>query len=314
MAKERILIVEDAFDIANLLQVFFTAQGYDVLTAGRGEAALDVCQRQLPNLVLLDVGLPDMSGFDVGKALRASPRTRHIPIVFLTAYGERHNRLKGLGEVQAQYYLVKPFDIEEVHTVVKNLLAEMRTKNQSHPITGLPSGELLSTYLRGLLTESNWALALFSIAGYDVFIQSYGVLVGESVLTYAALLLGNVVQECGRPNDMIGHMAAGPQFAVASSPDRITAICAEVARRFDDEIGVYYDFRDRRQGYVEVLGDQGQPRRAPLMTLSAVVLTSGDGPFYDLGTLMATADDVRARGLPPGAVRRRSQVLTVGTA
>lgn len=60
-----------------------------------------------------------MEGYDVGRALRASPRTRHIPIIFLTARGERRDRLIGLGEVQAQYYIVKPFDIEEVHTIVR---------------------------------------------------------------------------------------------------------------------------------------------------------------------------------------------------
>jgi DNA-binding response OmpR family regulator len=78
----------------------------------RGAVALELCRKTPPNLALLDVNLPDMEGYDIGKSLRQSARTRHIPIIFLTARGEKQDRLKGLGEVQAEYYIVKPFDIE----------------------------------------------------------------------------------------------------------------------------------------------------------------------------------------------------------
>ena len=114
MSKERILVVEDQADISSLLKIYFTSQGYEVFTAMRGSVALEICNKTPPNLALLDVNLPDMEGYDIGKSLRASPRTRHIPIIFLTARGERTDRLRGLGEVQAQYYIVKPFDIEEL--------------------------------------------------------------------------------------------------------------------------------------------------------------------------------------------------------
>ncbi|NCC32342.1 MAG: response regulator, partial [Chloroflexia bacterium] len=110
MSKERILVVEDQPDISNLLKIYFTSRGYEVFTAMRGSHALEICSKTPPNLALLDVNLPDMEGYEIGRVLRANPRTRHIPIIFLTARGERRDRLIGLGEVQAQYYIVKPFD------------------------------------------------------------------------------------------------------------------------------------------------------------------------------------------------------------
>ena len=122
MSKDKILVVEDAPDISSLLKIYFTSQGFEVMTAMRGQVALEICRKTPPNLALLDVNLPDMEGYDIGKALRSSARTRHIPIIFLTARGEKQDRIKGLGEVQAEYYIVKPFDIEEVHTIVKGAL------------------------------------------------------------------------------------------------------------------------------------------------------------------------------------------------
>src|SRR6266545_3057905 len=114
------------------------------MTAMRGQVALDICRKTPPHLALLDVNLPDMEGYEIGKSLRSSARTRHIPIIFLTARGEKQDRIKGLGEVQAEYYIVKPFDIEEVHTIVKGALDRAHQKNLAHPVTNLPTAELIN--------------------------------------------------------------------------------------------------------------------------------------------------------------------------
>lgn len=212
MSKEKILVVEDAPDISSLLKIYFTSQGYEVMTALRGQTALEICRKTPPNLALLDVNLPDMEGYEIGKVLRQSARTRHIPIIFLTARGEKQDRLKGLGEVQAEYYIVKPFDIEEVHTIVKGALDRARQKNLTHPVTNLPTAELINEQYRALLSSSGWALALVHINGFDAFTQSYGAMVGEEVLKFTALLISEAINELGRPEDFAGQMIVGPSF------------------------------------------------------------------------------------------------------
>ncbi len=295
MSKERILVVEDAPDISSLLKIYFTSQGYEVLVAMRGQVALELCRKAPPNLALLDVNLPDMEGYDIGRALRASPRTRHIPIIFLTARGERRDRLIGLGEVQAQYYIVKPFDIEEVHTIVKNQLEEARRKNQSHPVTHLPTAEIINDHLRTLLSTSGWALALLHINGFESFIQSYGTVVGEDVLKYVALLLNDAINELGGVNDFIGQMVVGPDFVITTSPERVKAICERIIASFDEQIGLHYNYKHRKQGYIEVVDENGVTRQVPLMSLSVGVLTSNDGPFYDIRELNETAEETRQK-------------------
>lgn len=295
MAKEKILVVEDAPDISSLLKIYFVSQGYEVMTAMRGKDALDICRKTPPNLALLDVNLPDMEGYDIGKSLRASPLTRHIPIIFLTARGERQDRLRGLGEVQAQYYIVKPFDIEEVHTIVKNQLDEARRKNQSHPVTNLPTAEIINEQLRALLPKEGWALALAHINGFETFTQSYGSVVGEDVLKFTALLLSETINELGSAEDFVGQMVVGPDFVVTATPDVVRTVCERLATRFDEEIGLHYNYKHRKQGYIEIVDDQGETKQVPLMSLSIGVLSSQDGPFYDIRELSETVEETRQK-------------------
>lgn len=312
MGKERILVVEDAPDISSLLKIYFSSQGYEVLTAMRGQAALEICRKTPPNLALLDVNLPDMEGYDIGKALRSSPRTRHIPIIFLTARGERQDRLKGLGEVQAQYYIVKPFDIEEVHTIVRNQLEDVRRKNQSHPVTNLPTAELINEQLRTLLANDGWALGLFHINGFETFTQSYGPVVGEDVLKFTSLLLSEAVDELGGPDDFVGQMVVGPDFIVTSSPERVRAISERLINRFDEEVGLHYNYKHRKQGYIEATDEHGMMRQIPLMSLSIGVLTSQNGPFYDIRELSETVEETRQKAMSVAREQGRKSAVYFG--
>ncbi|MCZ7545281.1 MAG: response regulator [Anaerolineae bacterium] len=82
MPEARLLIIEDDVELAEMLSVFFQAQGYEVFQAWDGREGVSLARQKLPNLVLLDVNLPDMDGFDVCRALRTTNRTRYIPITF----------------------------------------------------------------------------------------------------------------------------------------------------------------------------------------------------------------------------------------
>lgn len=312
MNKEKILVVEDAPDISSLLKIYFQSQGFEVMTAMRGQLALEMCRKTLPNLALLDVNLPDMEGYDIGRALRASARTRHIPIIFLTARGEKSDRLRGLGEVQAEYYIVKPFDIEEVHTIVKGALDRARQKNLAHPVTNLPTAELINEQYRSLLSSSGWALAQIHINGFELFTQTYGAVVGEDVLKFTALLISEVVNQQGGPEDFIGQMVVGPDFIVTSTPERVKAISERLCEAFDSEIGLHYNYKDRRNGYIAINDENGNQRHVPLMSLSIGVLTSDNGPFYDIRELSETAEDVRQRAVAEARELGRKSFMSYG--
>ncbi len=95
--KHTLLIVEDDVDVAEMLTAYFRAQGYEVPAVNWGEDAVQTCRANHPDLVILDIRLPDIDGFEVARRLRSNQRTQDIPIIFLTEKRERSDRMQGLG-------------------------------------------------------------------------------------------------------------------------------------------------------------------------------------------------------------------------
>ncbi len=108
MAGEYVLAVEDEDDIRELIEFNLMRNGFDVAVAESGEVALDVVDKNLPDLILLDLMLPGMSGFDICKRIKTNEQTKHIPVIMLTALGEESDIIKGL-ELGADDYMTKPF-------------------------------------------------------------------------------------------------------------------------------------------------------------------------------------------------------------
>lgn len=124
--KKKILIIEDEEDIASILKLNLEADGFHVETLGSGGQVLDYTIKNPPDLILLDVMIPDKDGFEVCKELKASAQTKHIPIIFLTAKTLEHNVISGL-EIGADDYITKPFSISVVISRIKAVLRRIQT-------------------------------------------------------------------------------------------------------------------------------------------------------------------------------------------
>ena len=119
--KHKILAVDDETDIIKLLQYNLVSAGFDFISAGDGPEAIELAGRALPDLIILDLMLPNMDGNEVLKKLKASPDTSGIPVLMLTARGEEIDRVLGL-ELGADDYIVKPFSPRELVLRVKAVL------------------------------------------------------------------------------------------------------------------------------------------------------------------------------------------------
>lgn len=118
MANQKILIVDDDQNICELLRLYLAKEGYETLIAHDGETALDLFEKQKPNMVLLDVMMPKMDGWEVCRRIRSQNNT---PVIMLTAKGETFDKVLGL-ELGADDYVVKPFDTKEVVARIKAVL------------------------------------------------------------------------------------------------------------------------------------------------------------------------------------------------
>ncbi len=290
MAKGRILIVEDDFDISNMLRIYFSGQGYDVNVAPRGGDALTLARQQLPHLIVLDIMLPDMDGYAVCRELRQTTRTSHIPIIFLTQKDERSDRITGL-ELGADDYITKPFDIEELKLRVQNAIARSERENLTDPRSGLPSGRLIEEQLRRLMRATGWAFMDCKLNHFDPFKEVYGFVAGDEVLRFTALLIKEVLDDNGTPSDFIGH-AGGENFVIISTEGNAATIRNQIKSRFAEEVKTHYSFVDRERGYILARGADNTDKQVPLMTLSMGVVTASN-QFSDIREITEMAAEAR---------------------
>jgi len=121
MSKKKILVVEDEESLLKLESILLTSKGYDVQGATNGQEALDLLADVQPDLILLDIMLPNMDGFEVCRRIKENPETRHIPVIMLTAKKSREDMAKG-HEVGADWYITKPFKSANVVETIQRFL------------------------------------------------------------------------------------------------------------------------------------------------------------------------------------------------
>jgi DNA-binding response OmpR family regulator len=291
MGKARLLIVEDDTDISNMLRIYFTGQSYEVDTALRGSDALEKTRQNLPHLIVLDIMLPDIDGFEVCRILRTNTRTSHVPIIFLTQKDERSDKLQGL-ELGADDYITKPFDIEELKLRVQRAITRSEQQSLTDPRSGLPSGRLIEEQLRRIIRLDGWAFMDIRTKEFEAFKEVYGFVAGDDVLRFTAMLIGEVVDELGTLNDFIGH-AGGDNFIVITTEQAVAAIRKRLKERFDAEVLSHYSFMDREQGYIVTVGSDGKEAKAPLMTLAIGDVSPSQYDFADIREITEMASEAR---------------------
>jgi len=291
MGKERLLIVEDDADIANMLKIYFTGLGYDVDVAWRGSDALDKTRQVLPHLIVLDIMLPDIDGYEVCRTLRTNTRTSHIPVIFLTQKDERSDRLQGL-ELGADDYITKPFDIEELKLRVQGAIRRSERESLTDPRSGLPAGRLIEEQLRRTIRAAEWAYMDIRINYFDQFKDVYGFVAGDDVLRFSAMLISEVVDELGTPNDFIGH-AGGDNFIIVTTESAAPDIRQRLSERFSEEVQTHYNFMDRQQGFIVTPNAEGEVEKTPLMSLAIGIVTPKMQTFADIREITEMAAESR---------------------
>ena len=138
--ERRVVIVEDERDVARLLEFNLRGAGFAVIAAGTGADGIAAVHNHKPDVVVLELMLPDQSGYEVCKTLRADPRVGDVGVLMLTAKGEAEDRIRGL-EVGADDYVVKPFVVREVVLRV-TALANRLIERRGRPATGDPASVL----------------------------------------------------------------------------------------------------------------------------------------------------------------------------
>ena len=242
-AKSKILIVEDDLDVAEMLNAYFRVQGYEVFTVNWGEDGVRAAQTVLPDLLILDIRLPDIDGYEVARRVRTDRHTSQIPIIFLTEKRERIDRLQGF-EVGADDYITKPFDVQELRLRVRNALKRVNQASLTNPVSGLPEGPLVEERLSEVIHKSGWALLHISINHLDSFREAYGFVASDDVLRAISLMIHNTMKETGSTEDFIGHISP-TDFVIVVPPASLPPFQERIRSRLEQSLDYFYPIKDR---------------------------------------------------------------------
>ena len=267
MVTHRLLLIEDDFDVAEMLLLYFQSIDYEVLHADTGKEGIEIARTKFPHLILLDVMLPDMNGYDICFKLRQMALTKYIPTLFLTQKDERASRVKGL-ELGADDYITKPFDIDELRLRVEGAIRRATRENLHEGRTGLPTGSLVDEERQKRNSPSELR---FTLHGFTAYMDVYSFMAANDVLYHAGKVIRNVLSEKGRDNDFVGIDA--DEFVVLTSleGDALNDLEHTITTRFNEHVSAFYSFADADRGGILLDEGEDNERFVPMMSL-----TTGD--------------------------------------
>ena len=265
MTQKRLLIIEDDVDVSEMLTAYFESQGYEVFHAEEGADGIALSRSKFPNLILLDVMLPDMDGFDVCRALRTTTLTKYIPITFLTQRDARADKIAGL-ELGADDYVTKPFDIDELRLRIQGSIRRATRDHLHEARTGLPSGPLIEAELHSLAGKAGWHYLDITLGGFSVFREVYSFIAADEALGLAVQVMTEAVHQLGTPNDFIGTPEEA-HFVIFTHTAEIDPFIKTLIDRFGERVKTLYNFADAERGYVMINPNTPDERRDPLMSL-----------------------------------------------
>lgn len=273
MFKKKILIIDDTELMLKLIGDILLTQGYDVVTATNGADGIRKVAEEKPDLVILDVVMPDMDGFEVCRLLREDASNNLMPIIMLTAQDNEDDKLTGL-ELGADDYIIKPFNPRELISRVNNTLKRIDRNRWANPLTGLKGNtEVQSEIISRIAKNMIFSIIYADLDNFKAYNDVYGFVSGDRAIKMTADIITDSVSLYGGPGDFIGHVG-GDDFVVITRPERADGICTGIINEFDRKIPTIYSEEDRNKGFIQTTNRRGEIAKYPIMSISLAVVSN----------------------------------------
>jgi diguanylate cyclase (GGDEF)-like protein len=307
--RELILVADDDEDIVRFVEVNLRLEGFEVATAGDGEQALQSAYDLMPDLMLLDVMMPRLDGFEVCQRLRADPRTKNMSVIMLTAKSLSADKVVGL-TAGADDYMIKPFDPVELVARVKSALRRSREMRAINPLTQLPGNVQIQEEVAARVSAgAPFALMYIDLNEFKAYNDYYGFARGDEVIKLLAKCAGTAVQKAAGSEGFLGHIG-GDDFVAIVDPEKAEDAATELIECWDSEIARLYDESDAKKGYIEVADRRKEMHQFPLTTVSVGIATNTNRPIRshweasEIATEMKTF--AKSQGRSAFAIDRRT--------
>jgi len=201
--KPKVLVVDDEKHILELVRLSLIHKDIEIITANDGVEALEKVREDIPDLIILDLMMPRLDGYEVCDMLRQNPKTQHIPIIMLTAKTQLRDKIEGL-RTGADDYITKPFNPLELEARIDAVFARYDSSIKMNPVTGLPAYDALLEKLNNTKAR----IIFFDIQDFKSYNQKEGFNKGNDVLKIISRIIKRSVNQIGTVEDFIAHIGS----------------------------------------------------------------------------------------------------------
>lgn len=297
-----LLVVDDNEDLRLVVAQMLRMAGHEVTEAADGKSALNAVENREPDLLVLDLWMPFMSGLEVCSHLKSNPFRAHIPILMLTAQSDIEHKIQGF-QAGADDYLAKPFEPLELKARVQALLRLVQRESQRNPSSGLPGGRAIEHEINRRVqaaSSKTFSVIYVDLDHFKPFADAFGFAVADATITATGEVLRRALARRGEPGDFAGHIG-GDDFIVVTSTEAAQNVAQAIGEEFHaaviniigQEIASREVFLSRDR--------EGNEREFPLACLSAVVLSVHPAQYQSLTHLGSRAAELKRQAKSQGA-------------
>lgn len=308
-----VLVIDDDVDLCALIVEVMSLEGLRTASAKDGRTAIDLAVRLRPDLIILDLLLPEITGEEVLRRLQADHRTRYTPVVLVTASSSTDEKVRHL-RAGADDYITKPFDLDELAARVLTALRRARTLGGLNPLSGLPGNTaIFDEVARRLGRGESFACLYVDLDHFKSFNDRYGFTRGDELISALAGAIFDSVAALRCDDCFLGHVG-GDDFVVLANVQAGQALGDGIVARFAERSRELHDEGDRVAGGYEAVDRRGRKVQWGLATVSIGIAIADPGRFASPAALAQAAAELKslAKKRPGSVVLERRGASTSG--
>ncbi len=295
-----LLVVDDNEDLRFAVSQLLRVAGYEVSEAPDGKSVFAAIESREPDLLVLDLWMPHMSGLEVCALLKSNPFTARIPILMLTAQSDLEYKIQGF-QAGADDYLAKPFEPLELKARVQALLRLVQRESERNPSSGLPGGRAIETEIARRVSEgATFGVIYFDLDHFKPYADAFGFAIADATIAATGEALHRAIKLAGAPDDFVGHIG-GDDFIAVTSASGAESFAHAVAQEFQTAVAAIVGSEVAARGVFSSRDREGREREFPLAGISSVVMLVEPDKYQSLTHLGTRAAELKRQVKSQGA-------------